>query len=652
MGALINEVRERLILHRKRVVVATVLTAMLGFEGIVGIVGMARSGYSPFYAVAVRAMSQSWRAFFFGTVDRAGSITLDKAPGFLWPQALAVRVWGFHPWVLVLPQVVEGLLCIAALYLMVRPLFGRVAALLGVLALGLSPIAAGVFSHPMEDALLTLGSVAAVLCWQRGLRPGRWQSMAGWQSAAGLCVGIGFQAKMLQAWLILPPMLLGTVLVVTLSRRRRVLAYTTMLASAVVCSLSWATVFAVLPGRPFVDGTTDDNVFTMLFGYNGLDRVGSGLGGAVAVTTPPVAAADRTWAKLFEPDLYSQYGWLLPAVAVIAPFALRAAWRRRTEPGGAQRLGQLAAWASWLILVMLELSATGVPHTAYVAACAAPLAALAAGCLPYVREQVQARTGSALLAAAVLATAGVGAYEQRAGFANFLPWLPALVLVIGLGAAALMIRSGGRLALVAVAVTLLAMPAAWTLASLHRGDDGSANDASAGPGGLRSYRADARVAGRYRISPATGRERALLGYLDDHGGRTRYALVSNSWQALEPYQIAAREEFLPIGGFGGHVPNLSPAGFDRLVDRGQARYFLLDDGRVRRRALGRDSVLVADEVIHACDPVRPMSDGTLLTNPGDRLYECSDLGSGPDATDARPAVSEGGGQNAMRQVGR
>jgi Dolichyl-phosphate-mannose-protein mannosyltransferase len=54
--------------------------------------------------------------FIFGAFDPAGPITVDKLPGALWMQALSVRAFGVHPWAIVLPQVIEGVLTVLVLY--------------------------------------------------------------------------------------------------------------------------------------------------------------------------------------------------------------------------------------------------------------------------------------------------------------------------------------------------------------------------------------------------------------------------------------------------------------------------------------------------------------------------------------------------------
>ena len=82
--------------------------------------GMAGASVEAFYGAAARSMSESWHDFVFGAFDPAGTVTIDKLPGALWVQALSLRVFGFHIWALVLPQVVEGVLTVLVLYRAVR----------------------------------------------------------------------------------------------------------------------------------------------------------------------------------------------------------------------------------------------------------------------------------------------------------------------------------------------------------------------------------------------------------------------------------------------------------------------------------------------------------------------------------------------------
>src|SRR5580698_10206714 len=98
--------------------------------------GMAGASVEAFYGAAARSMSESWHDFIFGAFDPAGTVTVDKLPGALWVQALSLRIFGFHIWALVLPQVVEGVLTILVLYRAVRRLAGPVAGAATVAAAG------------------------------------------------------------------------------------------------------------------------------------------------------------------------------------------------------------------------------------------------------------------------------------------------------------------------------------------------------------------------------------------------------------------------------------------------------------------------------------------------------------------------------------
>ncbi len=115
----------------------------------------------------------------------------------------------------------------------------------------------------------------ALVWWQRAAITGSWWPLL----LAGVAVGVGFQAKMLQAWLIVPALVVGTVVAASAGpaghRGRRVLLHlAALLGATVVASLAWSVAIELLPAssRPYVDGSTDDDVFAMVFGYNGVDR--------------------------------------------------------------------------------------------------------------------------------------------------------------------------------------------------------------------------------------------------------------------------------------------------------------------------------------------------------------------------------------------
>ena len=257
--------------------------ALLGISVVAALLyarNLADAGLAPFYSVAVKSMSVSWKAFFYGAFDPQATITIDKLAGSFLPQALSARIFGFHPWALALPQVIEGVVSVLAMYRVVRRWAGPVPGLLAAGIFAATPIAASMFGHSMEDGALTMCLVLAADSWQRAVMEGRLRSLC-W---AGVWVGLGFQAKMLQAWMILPALGIGYLLAAPggLGRRLWQLGVAGLVMLAV--SLSWIALYTVTPAadRPYVDGSVNNSAVAMVFGYNGVERFGISFPGSVA----------------------------------------------------------------------------------------------------------------------------------------------------------------------------------------------------------------------------------------------------------------------------------------------------------------------------------------------------------------------------------
>ncbi|MEU9987017.1 glycosyltransferase family 39 protein [Streptomyces sp. NPDC048045] len=249
------------------------LLVITGLAAVLYTWGIGHSQYHVFYANAARSMTESWKAFFYGSFDPGNSITLDKLPGFLWPQALSARVFGFHPWALTLPQVVEGVASLLVLHRLVRRWAGVNAALIASTAFLLTPVAVGLFRTSVEDPAFTLCVLLAAEAAQRAARDGRLRPLM----LAGVWVGLGFQAKMLEAWAVLPALALVHLLAAPIALRKRLvhLGLSALVMTAV--SASWMLAVTLTPAkdRPYVDGTTNNSAFSMVVGYNFLNRFSS-----------------------------------------------------------------------------------------------------------------------------------------------------------------------------------------------------------------------------------------------------------------------------------------------------------------------------------------------------------------------------------------
>jgi 4-amino-4-deoxy-L-arabinose transferase-like glycosyltransferase len=194
-----------------------------------------RAGLAPFYSVAVKSMSESRKAFFYGALDPKATITIDKLSGSFLPQALSARVFGYSAWLLALPQVIEGVISVLVMYRVVRRWAGVVPGLLAAAIFTLTPIAASMFGHSMEDGALTMCLVLAADAYQRSVTQARLRSL--------IWAGLGFQAKMMQAWIVLPALAVGYLVAASAPLRRRLWQLGVAEVVMLAVSLSWIALY-------------------------------------------------------------------------------------------------------------------------------------------------------------------------------------------------------------------------------------------------------------------------------------------------------------------------------------------------------------------------------------------------------------------------
>ena len=231
---------------------------------------------NPYYAAAVRSMLGSGSNFFFGSFDPAGVVTVDKPPVALWIQAASARLLGYKGLNLLLPQALMGVASVLLTGHLVRRAFGTGAGLLAALILAITPIGVAVDRDNLPDSALVL--VLLLAAWAvslaaetRRLRP---------LLAAAALVGVGFNIKMLAAFVVLPTFYLAYLLASPLSWRARLghLAAATAVLAAV--SLSWSVAVELTPKsrRPYIGGSKTNSAIELALGYNGWGRVFGGSG--------------------------------------------------------------------------------------------------------------------------------------------------------------------------------------------------------------------------------------------------------------------------------------------------------------------------------------------------------------------------------------
>ena len=308
-----------------------------------------------YYAAAARSMTTGLSNFFFGAFDPAGTVTVDKLPGAFWLQAISVGVFGAHRWALVLPQVIEGTLTVPVLYRTVRRLAGPVAGLAAAGLLAISPATIALNRGNVSDTLMILLVVLAADSIMSAVISGRWRPLL----LAGVWVGLAFQAKMLEAWLVLPA-LCGCYLIAAaggwLQRAWRCGA---MALLAVVVSLSWMSLVTIWPSgsRPYIDGSTDNSAFQQVFVYNGFGRLDQATPDQLVNRTIRLGitiAPPPSWHRLLSGDLGRDTAWLLAAAVLALVAGLLA---RRREPRTDLVRAGLLLWGIWLVTLFAVFSA-------------------------------------------------------------------------------------------------------------------------------------------------------------------------------------------------------------------------------------------------------------------------------------------------------
>src|SRR5258707_4679535 len=239
---------------------------------------LGQSGYAnSYYAAGIRSMIDSWHNFFFVSFDPGGFVSIDKPPLGFWIQAASAKIFGFSSLSILAPQALAGVLSVLLLYILIKRHFGVSAALLAALALAISPISVVTNRNNTIDSTLVLVVLVGAWAVMKAAETGKLR----WLLACAVCIGLGFNIKMMEAYLVVP----AFGLVYLLAAPKRLWVRVAHLALAVVVmlviSLSWVTVVDLTPAsqRPYVGSTQDNSELSLAIGYNGVQRLLGSFGG-------------------------------------------------------------------------------------------------------------------------------------------------------------------------------------------------------------------------------------------------------------------------------------------------------------------------------------------------------------------------------------
>jgi 4-amino-4-deoxy-L-arabinose transferase-like glycosyltransferase len=437
------------------------------------------NGYANlYYAAAVKSMLQSWHNFFFVSYDPGGFVTVDKPPLGFWIQTISAKIFGYSGFSILLPEALAGVASVIVLYILVRRAFGDVAGLLAALALAITPISVVTNRNNTIDSLLVLTSLLAAWAVLKATEHGGLR----WLLVGGLLVGVGFNIKMLEAWLILPALALVYLLGAPLRWRTRFLHLILAGLVMLVVSLSWVVPVDLTPAseRPYVGSSQTNSEMELAFGYNGIQRLTGALfnrGGPASSATNsgftfptglagngPGGASENGqvgFFRLLNEQLGPQVSWLLP-FAILGFLAAALTSRgttpaNETESGGGlagwtrrlwrespnahlnQQQQSLTLWGMWVLTQGVFFSVAGFFHTYYLSMLAPGIAALVGiGAVALWRAFQQGGWLGWLLPITLVATAATQV-SLLANYPDYRAWVAPIALGATLIAAAALV---------------------------------------------------------------------------------------------------------------------------------------------------------------------------------------------------------------------
>jgi 4-amino-4-deoxy-L-arabinose transferase-like glycosyltransferase len=366
-------------------------------------------------------------------------------------------------------------------------------------------------------------------------------------------------------------------------------------AAMTVVGLAWPVLVWLTPAssRPWISGTSDNSIWSLIFGYNGLGRL-DGQQGGPGGTGGPGGGGNTFFGgstgplRLLNDALGGQAGWLL-GFAVVGGIAIAVSSRLRRVDA---RTGWVIAIGGAFATIAIAFStAKGIFHPYYVSLLA-PFTAALVGASVTTRFAPFAIVGGIVTELLVL--------HQTDGSLN---WVIPLLVIAAVAAAGVHFSGAGsraRATVVAAALAvLLIAPATWAAQTLGHATNGtfpaggptSAAGMGGGPGGPGGGGGARRFGGAppggFAGRPPGGGGiggggmfggnsaslTAAAAYVKAHGGGT---IGVSSQTTASTAIIQSGVNVAGLGGFSGRESEVSVSWLTQAVRDGRIRYVLVD----------------------------------------------------------------------------
>lgn len=532
-----------------------------------------------YYMAATVSMVQNFHNFFFASFDPAGFVSIDKPPLDFWIQAVSALIFGIHGWSVILPQALAETGSVFVIYYLVRPSFGVVSARIASLLMAITPVAVAVSRTNNVDSLLVLVLLIGTLFLFKSVGDGKKKNLS--LMLAFVFVGLGFNIKMLEAYMIVPAFIIFYLIVSNEKWRKKISKLFLAICIMTVVSLAWAlTVDSIAKeARPYVGSSMSNSVTELAFGYNGTQRLmgqSTGLSGSESVGSVQSPKLSAGLTRLIRVGYGTQISWFLPFTLFSIPAVLLFLRKKKPKSWYKEKMGREALfWITFFIPVFLVFSFAGFFHRYYFIMLAPSIAVLCGIGWSVMYQSYKNHEGLrpyvfpfSLLVTLALQVIYVGYYNLIAG----------LLLAIGgllifsyfgfrhMGMPPRHLKLRNRFFVRASLLIILSIsPFYWSLTPVLFGGNYALPEA--GP------QLENPIQALEAANVQT--DRHLIHYLSTHQTSNTFLFGTIDAPSAAPYIIKTGKPVMAIGGFNGTDPIIGAKQLEQLVQKGRIHYFYL-----------------------------------------------------------------------------
>jgi len=447
-------------------------------------------------------------------------------------------------------------------------------------------------------------------------------------------LGLGFNTKMLQAYLILPAVAAAVFIFSQGKFLARVKMFLIFLAIAAVVSFSWITIVDLTPSnvRPFVGGSENNSAWNLALGYNGSQRLfgENSIGG-----NPGFNVGEKGLGRLFTGEMGTQAGWLLAPVILFSVFFLFKEILKIIK----KLLGKDVEITNYEIFTFMSIvffvteylffSYASFFHSYYLNIFAIPIAFLI-GSMFWELSRANSVNKFITLALFIALPVQMSLVSQ----VEFAGWLIPSILIIGMVALLLMLFQTSKKVLTVGKVTLLISlflaPLVWSGYTTLNGNTSTAifiGGPNVGGNGRQfgTVQAAAQTlpmgngvnsGGNTRGGFDSGNVNSqTLSYLkQNYNGEKYFVAVSSQQQATSYILNEDIGNIMTLGGFSGRDKAITLSELKEKIQNHEIRFFLLDN-----RAGGNGGFGGVDGGFIGAPPAGDgfNADGNITNNQGD-----------------------------------